>query len=118
MAASVVRISIAPVKALGLVHPEQVDLGTTGVEGDRRFWLVDAAGRLFNGKSCPQLMQVRPEWDESSRRLALRFPDGKLVEGVAEPGDPVEASMYGEAHPSRAVDGPWPRPYRSSSAPR
>ena len=52
-------------------------------------------------------MQVRPEWDESSRRLALRFPDGELVEGVAQPGDPVEASMYGEAHPSRAVDGPW-----------
>ena len=107
MAASVVRISIAPVKALGLVHPEQVDLGTTGVQGDRRFWLLDAAGRLVNGKSYPQLMQVRPEWDESSRRLALRFPDGESVEGVAQPGDPVEASMYGEAHPSRAVDGPW-----------
>ncbi|MFI5049596.1 MAG: MOSC domain-containing protein [Gaiellales bacterium] len=107
MAASVVRISIAPVKALGLVHPEDVELGPTGVEGDRRFWLLDAAGRLVNGKSFPQLMQVRPEWDESSRRLALWFPDGEVAEGVVDPGDPVEVSLWGEAHPSRAVDGPW-----------
>lgn len=107
MAASVVRISIAPVKALGLVHPEDVDLGPTGVEGDRRFWLLDTAGRLVNGKSFPQLMQVRPEWDEWSRRLALRFPDGDVAEGVVDPGDPVETSLWGEAHPSRAVHGPW-----------
>ena len=100
MPASVVRISIAPVKALGLVHPEDVELGPSGVQGDRRFWLLDAAGRLVNGKAFPRLMQVRPEWDESSRRLALRFPDGELAEGVVDPGDPVEATMYGEAHPS------------------
>jgi len=43
---SVVRISIAPVKALGLVHPETIELGPQGVAGDRRFWLVDASGRL------------------------------------------------------------------------
>jgi uncharacterized protein YcbX len=107
MAASVVRIAIAPVKALGLVHPEEVELGTTGVPGDRRFWLVDANGRLVNGKSFPRLMQVRPEWDEASRRLTLRFPGGEIADGIADPGEPVEALLYGEPHPSRAVPGPW-----------
>jgi uncharacterized protein YcbX len=107
MPASVVRISIAPVKALGLVHPQEVELGLTGVDGDRRFWLVSADGRLVNGKAYPRLMRVRPEWDETSRRLVLRFPEGALAEGIVEPGDPVEAVMYGEPHPSRSVAGPW-----------
>ena len=107
MPASVVRISIAPVKALGLVHPQEVELRPTGVDGDRRFWLVSADGRLVNGKAYPRLMRVRPEWDETSRRLALRFPDGALAEGIVDPGEPVAAVMYGEPHPSRSVAGPW-----------
>ena len=48
--ATVVRISIAPVKSLGLVHPDEIELEPHGVRGNRRFWLVDADGRLFNGK--------------------------------------------------------------------
>jgi MOSC domain-containing protein len=107
VAGRVVRISIAPVKALGLVHPEAVDLTARGVAGDRRFWLVSADGRLVNGKVHPRLMQVRPAWDEATRRLALRFPDGTAVEGVVEPGDRVDAELYGVPHPSRRVPGGW-----------
>jgi len=103
----VVRISIAPVKALGLVHPDEVELGMAGVRGDRRFWLVNEAGRLINGKTCPQLMQIRPAWDEDTRRLVLRYPDGAMVEGVVEPGPPVGAVLYGDPHPSLSVPGPW-----------
>src|SRR5690242_21814311 len=103
----VTRISIAPVKALGLVHPEAVELGRSGVLGDRRFWLLEPSGRLVNGKRFPGLMQVRPEWDEDTRRLALRFPDGHVVDGIVEPGEPVETKLYGEEHPSRRVPGPW-----------
>jgi len=102
-----VRISIAPVKALRLVHPEEVELGPGGVAGDRRFWLVDADGRLVNDKTHASLVQIVPEWDEATRRLALAFPDGDVVAGVVEPGEPAEAVLYGEPHPSRAVPGPW-----------
>ncbi len=107
MTGHVVRISLAPIKALGLVHPEAVELGEQGVAGDRRFWLVNPAGRLVNGKVHPELMRVHPEWDEATRRLALRFPDGSVTEGIVEPGAPVAAEMYGESHPSRTVPGPW-----------
>jgi MOSC domain-containing protein len=105
--ARVVRISIAPVKALGLVHPDEVALGINGVVGDRRFWLRDASGRLFNAKREGRLMRIRPEWDESSRRLALAFPDGLRVDGVVELGEEVDAVMYGAPRPSRRVVGPW-----------
>jgi MOSC domain-containing protein len=105
--ARVARISIAPVKALGLVHPDEVDLQAGGVLGDRRFWLVDADGRLFNGKRDGPIVRIRPEWDEASRRLVLRFPDGAEVAGVVELGEPVDAVLYDRPHPSRRVIGPW-----------
>jgi MOSC domain-containing protein len=107
MESRVVRISVAPVKALHLVNPEEVELGHTGVVGDRRFWLVDERGRLVNDKRNPQLLRVRAEWDEAKGRLGLEFPDGRRVEGIVEPGDPVQATLYGRPHPSRAVPGPW-----------
>jgi hypothetical protein len=95
------------VKALALVHPEEVEVDFAGVAGDRRFWIVDGDGRLANDKAIPQLLLVRAEWDEATRRLALVFPDGERVEGTVEPGRPVEATMYDQPHPSRAVPGPW-----------
>jgi MOSC domain-containing protein len=103
----VVRISIAPVKSLGLVHPDEVLLEPAGVRGNRRFWLVDAGGRLFNNKRHGPLVRIASEWDEDTRVLALSFPDGLRVEGVVELGEPVAPEMYGHPHPSRRVVGPW-----------
>jgi uncharacterized protein YcbX len=103
----VARISIAPVKALHVVSPDEVEVGPRGVAGDRRLWLVDADGRLVNDKRYPQLLRVRAAWDESTRTLGLEFPDRLRVEGVVEPGEAVEATLYGQPHPSRAVPGPW-----------
>src|SRR6185436_12924090 len=103
MAGHVARISIAPVKSLHLVHPEEIELTHAGVVGDRRFWLRDADGRLANGKRFPQLMQIRPEWDEASRRLTFELPGGERIDGVVEPGEPVETTLYGTSHSSRRV---------------
>jgi len=107
VAGRIARISIAPVKSLHLVNPDEVELGPAGVAGDRRFWLVDEGGRLVNDKRRPQLLRVRVEWDEAPRRLVLELPDGRRFEGLVELGDAVEATLYGRPHPSRAVVGPW-----------
>jgi uncharacterized protein YcbX len=103
----VVRISTAPVKALALCHPDEVELGSRGVAGDRRFLMYTADARLVSDKTHPRLMHVRAEWDETTRRLALRFPDGEGVEGVVEPGEPVEMVLHRQPHACRAVPGPW-----------
>jgi uncharacterized protein YcbX len=102
-----VRICIAPVKALHVFERDEVEVTRAGVVGDRRFWLVDRDRRLVNGKAHRELMRVRPEWDEASRRLALSFPDGSVVEGEVQPGELFEAELYGTPHPSRLVPGPW-----------
>src|SRR5262245_13792292 len=105
--ARVERISIAPVKALGLAHPESVELEAGGVRGDRRFWLVDEDGRLFNNKRNGPMVTIRPTWNEATRRLALEFPDGSRVAGIVELGESVPAVLYGRPHASRQVVGPW-----------
>jgi uncharacterized protein len=105
--ARVVRISVTPVKALGLLHPEEVDLTTDGITGDRRFWLVDEDGRLFNNKRFGPMAAIRPEWDEHTGELALTFPDGGRVAATVELGQDVDVALYGVAHPSRRVLGPW-----------
>jgi uncharacterized protein len=105
--ARVVRISIAPVKSLGLVHPDSVELRPDGVQGDRRFWLVDEDGRLFNNKRNGPMVRIEPTWDEATRELSLRFPDGAEVAGAVELGEPVPAVLYRRPHPSHRVIGPW-----------
>ena len=104
----VVRINIAPVKSLGLVQLEEIELGERGVAGNRRFWLVDESRRLVNNKRKGQLVRVRPEWNEQTRELALTFPDGARLAGVVElDAQPFEVEMYGYPLASRRVLGPW-----------
>ena len=108
MAAHVVRISVAPIKSLGLLHPEEVELGPNGVVGNRRFWLRDDEGRLYAGKRDGTLLRIRPAWDEETRRLTLTFPDGAVVDGIVELGEQLDANMYAwNTVASRRVVGPW-----------
>lgn len=97
---------MAPVKSLRLLSVDAVELDTTGVRGDRRFYLVDGRGELVNTKRVPQLLTVVPSVENG--RLALRFPDGEIVEGeVTHLGERVETSFYGRPVVGRIVEGPW-----------
>ena len=101
------RLSIAPVKGLGLVHPQEVLLRRDGVRNDRRFYLVDPDGRLVNNKTCGELMQVRVDVSDDAGQLALQFPGGASVAGEVAVGAPVETSFYGRPVAGRLVEGPW-----------
>jgi len=105
--ARVTRISIAPVKSLALVHPDEVMLEQGGVVGNRRFWLRDEQQALYGGKRDGTMLRIHPAWDEATRRLALTFPGGERVDGVVELGDPVDAELYRLPRPSHRVIGPW-----------
>jgi uncharacterized protein YcbX len=102
---SVARISIAPVKGLALVERDEVMLERTGVEGNRRFHVVDADGRRYNQLRNGALVQIRPDYDGG--RLALYFPDGTVAEGEVALGDEITTDFYGRAVEGRVVRGPW-----------
>ncbi len=103
----VTRISIAPVKGLGLVHPEEVMLEHHGVLENRRFHIVDIDGRRFNQLRDGALVQIRPEYDADSERLSLHFPDGSAADGTVSLGAELTTDFYGRPVAGNYVEGPW-----------
>jgi uncharacterized protein len=105
--ATVTRISVAPVKALGLVHPDEVLLERTGVAENRRFHVVDERGRRYNQLRNGRLVQIRPEYDVDAGRLTLTFPDGTVADGTVALGEEITTDFYGRDVRGRLVEGPW-----------
>ena len=100
-------ISIAPVKSLGLVHPQAVHIDSRGILEDRRFHLIDGDGRLLTQRQLGRLVQVRVDYQMEPERLALRFPDGSRIDGTPELGEPVTTSIFGRLVAGRMVTGRW-----------
>jgi uncharacterized protein YcbX len=104
---AVAWIQVAPVKGLALGDRREVLLERTGVRENRRFHLVDAGGRLVNGKVDGRLALVRAAYDEAAGTLELVFPDGKAVGGEIGLGEAVTTSFFGRPVAGRFVVGPW-----------
>jgi uncharacterized protein YcbX len=103
----VARLSIAPVRALGLQHPASIDLEDGGVREDRRFYLVDGQGRLVDRLLAGELVQVGSETNAQATWLKLTFPDGRVVEGDVRPAEPVRTAIYNRLAFGHVVSGPW-----------
>jgi len=104
----ITALQTTPVKGAMLHHPGAVEVGPNGVETNRRFFLVDQRGLMFNGKREGGLARVRCDYDPASGRLTVETPDGRAVEGVPSPvGEPVETSFYGRPVSGHEVDGPF-----------
>ncbi len=104
---TVSRLTVTPVKGLGLEERDEVQLTTRGVEENRRFYLVDRIGFLFSGIDHGPLCLVRPSYDAAEERLSLEFPDGTTVEGSSlANGDEVDTDVYGRRVTGRVVEGP------------
>jgi len=108
MSARVSWISFTPVKALALEHVDEVDLLEAGLEGDRRFFLVDARNRLVNNKGGRGPLQlVHARYDGYSHELTLLLADGREVSGRAERAEELTTSFHKQPKLARRVEGPW-----------
>jgi len=108
---SIARISISPVKAFRLVHPEEVELGPDGVAENRRFFLVGHDGERLRSSLTPWPVLVRAEYDAGEERLRMEFPRGTEIEGAADAlGDPVHSATGSLDVTGRVVEGPWEAP--------
>src|SRR4029079_16959747 len=105
-----VRFSIAPVRSLGLEHPETIDLTERGVVEDRRFFLADDTNRLGDKLIVPQLSQIATHTNPDATYLRMTFPDGNVVEDEVRVADPNETPIYGRTGIGHVVDGPWAAP--------
>jgi hypothetical protein len=103
----VARLSIAPVKSLALLHPNEILLTRDGVAEDRRFHLVDDTGRLIDGLVVGSLVQVEAWADPEGECLRLTMPDGRAIEDEVREQEPIVTRMYGRTVHGHVVDGPW-----------
>jgi len=101
------RLSIAPVRALGLRHPTSIDVDQSGVREDRRFYLIDEHNHIVDRLRAGRLVQVASETDADATWLRLTFPDGRVVEGEVTLDEPVKTHVYGREAYGRVVGGPW-----------
>jgi uncharacterized protein YcbX len=104
---SVARLSIAPVRSLGLEHPTEIDVTERGVVEDRRFYLTDDANRLVDRIIVGRLVQVSAHTDPEATTLRLTFPDGTVVEDEVRLGEAVETPIHGRTGVGHVVIGPW-----------
>jgi uncharacterized protein YcbX len=103
----VARFSIAPVRSLGLEHPDEITLTERGVVEDRRFFLADASNRLVDRIVMGELVQIAAHTDPEASMLRLTFPDGQIVEDEVEVGDHIETPIHGRTGVGHVVIGPW-----------
>jgi hypothetical protein len=103
----VTRLSIAPVKGLGLQHPDEILLERHGVTENRRFLFLDEDARLFGGLRHGPLVRITVDYDPAGERLAFGLPDGRVVGGDVELAEASTIDLYGRDVPVHRVDGPW-----------
>src|ERR1700756_1346236 len=90
-----------------LQQVQQVELDELGAVGDRRFYVVDERGRMVNGKHFAALQTIVPSFDPGAGELTLTFPDGEVVGGAVEHGEPVTAQFYRRTDELPEVRGPF-----------
>jgi len=104
---TVSELAIAPVKGMRLQRRTQIQLGQHGVTGDRDFLVVDEDCRLLVTARNPGLLRIEPSWEPAQNLLALRFPDGSVVQDAPGPGTAAVTRMYdGRQIPGCVISGP------------
>jgi uncharacterized protein len=104
---TVSRLSIAPVRSLGLEHRDEIRLEDRGVLEDRRFFVIDAGNRLIDQLIEGTLVQVKAWTDPEATVLRLTFPDGTVVEDAVELAEPIETAIHKRIGVGHVVVGPW-----------
>ena len=104
---TVSRLSIAPVKGMALLHPQEIRLQPFGVADNRRFHIVDEDGRRYGQIRNGTLVRIVPTYDGDADLLSLLFPDGDVVAGEVVLGEPIVTDFYGRDVRGRFVEGPW-----------
>lgn len=104
---TVTALWITAVKGTRVLEVDAIALEADGARGNRRFFVIDAGGRMVNGKVIGALQAVVTSFDEQSERLAFEFPDGSRVEDVVRLGAPIVARFFSRETEGRLVDGPW-----------
>ena len=110
MERSVRSIAVTPIKGFALDFPQQVTLGPNGVEENRRFALLDAAGARLRSTKHAWPCTLCARYDATAEQLAIRLPDGRELAGAVRPDGRVEFDYHGTLVSGHLVADPWTAP--------
>ncbi len=100
-------IYFSPVKSLALQRLERALVTRHGIAGDRRFFIVDAADRVFTQRECGPLVRVRAAYTLEPESLRIDLPDGTVAQAPVVHGETIAGSFYGREFPGVRAPGPW-----------
>jgi len=75
---SVAELNVYPLKSCAQIRCDSVEVGALGFAHDRRWLVVDAAGRFLTGRECPRLVAIVAT--PSALGLRLHAPDRSSIE--------------------------------------
>jgi uncharacterized protein len=104
---TVEAMHIAPVKSLGLMHPDTVHVDRRGIAEDRRLYLIDRHSRLVTQRTLGPLVQITSQYQSEREWLNLHFPDGLDLAGRLELGEAVLTRIWGRYIRGRVLQGQW-----------
>lgn len=104
---TVAQIGQVYVKATQFLHPERVDVLSTGIRYDREFALVEDDGKFVPSDKHGDFFPLKFSFD--GERMRLDFPDGQTVSGpAAGSGRQWTINHAGLRDIAMAlVEGPW-----------
>lgn len=94
MSITVESLHIYPMKSAAAVDVERVRVTPRGLEGDRRWMLIDERGQMLSARRAPRLLLVHAQW----RAPALTCTaEGRPPLSVDPPDtDPTEVEIWGQ----------------------
>ena len=104
---TVEAMHIAPVKSLGLMHPDTVHVDRRGIAEDRRLYLIDRYSRLVTQRTLGPSVQITSQYQSEREWLNLHFPDGLDLAGRLELGEVVLTRIWGRYVWGRVLQGQW-----------
>ena len=104
---TVSAINLAPVKSLGLLSANQVDISFRGIEGDRKFVVLDASGRPVTQRQLGRLTLVTAEYSAAEHMLKMTFPDGRVVDGQPDQAESTATVLWGRVVDGSLIGGDW-----------
>ena len=105
--ATISAINLAPVKSLGLLSAQRVDISSRGIEGDRRFIVMDASGRVITQRQIGKLTLVTASYSSTDNMLEMTFPDGRVIEGQPEAVESTATVLWGRVVEGSVIGGEW-----------
>ena len=104
---TVKSIHLAPVKSLALLNVDRVNVTARGIEDDRRFMILDSAGRVVTQRQLGVMTQVAAEYSSDANMLRMSFPDGESIIGSPALGREIATVLWGRVVTGKVVTGDW-----------